>query len=282
MIQITVENDKGQQLNLFNNPNYIVTRVDGLNPPNTNVNTAVTATFDGSKHKSSRVDNRNIVIEIVLEGDIERSRLNLYKYFKLKSELKLYFKTNMRDVYIIGHVETFEINPFEQKQKAQVSLICPEPYFLDVNSNMTEFSITSNLFEFPFSIPAEGIPFSNTVINSTKSIINNGDIESGLKIELHATSTVLNPKIFNEDTGEYFILNVEMQEGDDIIINTNKGEKGVKHIHNGITSNIINTIEPGSSWLQIDPGDNMFLYTADEYPSNLLCTFIHDDKYGGI
>ena len=282
MIQITVENNRGEKLNLTNNPDYVVTRVDGLNPSSANINTAVTATFDGSTFKSSRVNNRNIVIEIVLDGNVENSRINLYKYFKTKSKVTLYLRTASRDVYTVGYVETFECGLFERRQKAQVSLICPYPYFIDINTDIVQFSVTKDCFEFPFSIAAEGIPFSETIINSRRSIINNGDVESGLIIQLHATSTVLNPKIYNEDTGEYFILNVEMLEGDEIVINTNKGEKGVKMTVNGVTTNIINDIESGSTWFEIEPGDNIFLYTADEYPENLRCTFVHSDKYGGV
>ena len=282
MIQITVENNRGEKLNLTNNPGYVVTRIDGLNPPGANINTAITATFDGSTFKSSRVNNRNIVIEIVLDDNVENSRLNLYKYFKTKSKVTLYLKTGKRDVYTIGYVETFECNLFDNKQKAQISLICPYPYFVDINADIVDFSVTTDCFEFPFSIAEDGIPFSETIINSRKSIINSGDIESGLIIQLHATSTVLNPKIYNEDTGESFILNIEMSAGDEVVINTNKGEKGVTHTHNGVTENIINDVASGSTWFEIEPGDNMFLYTADEYPENLRCTFIHADTYGGV
>lgn len=282
MIQISVENNRGQMLNLTNTPDYVVTRVDGLNPPTANINTAITATFDGSTFKSSRVNERNIVIEIVLDNNIESSRLNLYKYFKVKSNVTIYLKTGRRDVYTIGYVESFECSHFENSQKAQISIICPFPYFIDINADIINFSVTKDCFEFPFSIPAEGIPFSETIINSRKSIINNGDADSGLIINLHATNTVLNPKIYNEDTGEYFIVNAEMQEGDEIEINTNKGQKGVTMTAAGVKTNIINDIESGSTWFQIEPGDNMFLYTADEYPENLRCTFVHSDLYGGV
>lgn len=282
MIQITVENNRGEKLNLSNNPGYVVTRIDGLNPPKANINTAVTATFDGSTFKSSRVNNRNILIEIVLDDNVENSRLNLYKYFKVKSKVTIYLQTGRRDVYTIGYVETFECDLFENRQKAQISIICPYPYFIDINADITQFSVTTDCFEFPFSIPAEGIPFSETIMNTHKSIINNGDVDSGLVINLHATSTVLNPKIYNEDTGEYFIINAEMTEGDEIEINTNKGQKGVTMTATGVTTNIINDIEPGSTWFHIEPGDNMFLYTADEYPENLRCTFVHSDQYGGV
>lgn len=282
VIKIVAENTKGEQLALYDNSDYVVTSVSGLNPANANINTAVTATFDGSTFKSSRVNQRNIVIEIVLDGDIEQSRLNLYKYFKTKNKVTLYLTTQRRDVYTVGYVETFEVDLFENRQKAQISIICPYPYFVDITADINEFSITTDNFQFPFSIAAAGIPFSDTVINSRKSIINNGDVESGVIIQLRATGTVLNPKIYNEDTNEYFMLNIEMQEGDVVEINTNKGEKGVTHTKNGVTSNIINDMVSGSSWFQLEAGDNMFLYTADEYPANLRCTFIHSDKYGGV
>lgn len=282
MIQITVENTRGEKLNLTNDPLYVVTRIDGLNPPNANINTAVTATFDGSTFKSSRTNERNIVIEIVLDNNIENGRINLYKYFKSKSKCTLFLKTGQREVYTVGYVESFECDLFENRQKAQVSLICPYPYFVDIKDDIVNFSVTNDCFEFPFSIAAEGIAFSETIINSRRSIINNGDVDCGLIIKLHATSTVLNPKIYNEDAGQYFILNTELKEGDEIVINTNKGEKGVMMTVDGVTSNIINSVEPGSSWFQIEPGDNMFLYTADEYPENLHCTFIHSDNYGGV
>lgn len=285
MIQITVENNRGEKLQLTNNPNYIVTRVGGLNPPNANIITEVTATFDGSTFKSSRVTDRNIVIEIVLADNsdsIEDVRLDLYRYFKVKKNVTLYLTTHQRDVYTTGYVEAFECNHFENRQKAQISLKCPCPYFINISSSVDRFSVITDLFKFPFSISSTGISFSEIVINSRKSIVNNGDVDCGLRIELHATGTVLNPKIYNDITGEFFILNIEMQAGDDIVISTNKGEKGVTHTHNGITTNIINKRQVGSCWFQIEPGENMFICSADKYPENLSCTFIHSDLYGGV
>lgn len=282
MIKIVVENNRGDMLSLHDNSSYIVTSISGLNPANAIINTSATATFDGSTFKGSRVGERNIVLEIVLANNIENSRLNLYKYFRTKSKVTLYLTTQNRDVYTIGYVESFEVNQFVNPQRAQISLVCPWPYFIDVNQNIDKFSITSSLFEFPFSIAAEGIPFSNTIINSEKAIVNNGDVESGVIINLYATGTVLNPKIYNEDTNEYFILDVEMNVGDVITINTNKGQKRVTHVIDGVDNNIINRLRSGSSWFILVPGDNLFLYTADEFPANLHCEFIHSNQYGGV
>lgn len=282
MLQITVENTRGERLDLFDSNNYVVTNVDGLNPPTANINTTSTATFDGSTYKSSRTNERNIVITLTITDNPENVRHTLFRYFRPKTKVTLYLKTSHRNVYTIGYVETFDVNLFGQQQAAQISIICPFPYFIDVEENVINFSVTSDNLIFPFAIPSEGIPFSNTAIDSRKSIINNGDVDSGLIIELRATGTVLNPKIYNEDTNEYFILNVEMQQGHLITINTNKGEKGVIQTIAGVNHNIINDIEPGSSWFNIEPGDNIFMYSADEYPANLNCTFRHSDKYGGV
>jgi len=279
---LSVENHKGEKLQLTQNINYNVLRVSGLNPPNANVNTSVNANFDGSTYKSSRLNERNIVIELTIEGDVEANRINLYKYFKNKHACKVYYANDTRYVYINGYVESFEVDLFEQKQKAQISILCPKPHFINLSNSMIDFSSIVPLFEFPFSIEEAGIEFSKLLVNQTKSIINNGDVSTGMLIELKAVGLVLNPKIYNVETGESIILDIEMQSGDIVRVNTNAGEKSITMIVDGVESNIINRMRYGSKWLQLESGDNIYLYTADEFPENLTCTFIYQDKYEGV
>lgn len=282
MFTLAVENHKAEKLQLTQNVNYNVLSIRGLNPPKANVNTSVNANFDGSTHKSSRLNERNIVIELTIEGDIETNRIALYKYFKNKHKCKLYYSNGTRYVYIDGYVESFEVDLFEQKQKAQISIICPKPYFINVNTSLIDFSAIESLFEFPFSIPKEGIEFSRLLVNQTKVITNNGDVATGMIIELKANGLVLNPKIYNVETGESIILDVEMNSGDIIRINTNAGEKTIMMTVDGTERNIINERRFGSKWLQLESGDNIFLYTSDEFPENFTCTFVHSDKFEGV
>lgn len=282
MYSLTVENHKGEKLQLTQNVNYNVLSVQGLNPPNANINTATNANFDGSTFKSSRLNERNIVIELTIEGDIETNRIALYKYFKNKHAVKVYYANGTRYVYINGYVESFEVNLFEQKQKAQISIVCPKPYFIDVNTSLLDFTSIEALFEFPFAIEEEGTEFSTLLVNQTKVVYNAGDVATGINIELKANGLTLNPKIYNVETGESIILDIEMNTGDIVKINTNAGEKSITMIVDTVETNIINRLRYGSTWLQLESGDNIFLYTADEFPENLTCSFIYSDKYEGV
>lgn len=281
MYRIILENMKGEQLELTNNPAYKVISVDGLYPPSATINTRSTATMDGSEFNSSRVNERNIVIEIAIESPAEKNRINLYKYIKSKQYVKFYYINDSRKVYIEGYVESMPIQMFDMKQKAQISILCPSSFFKNVNNNITNFSSIVNNFEFPFAIQ-EDIPFSELELHVEKVITNDGDVDCGVIIELSATGIVLNPKIYNSETREYFFLDYEMESGDKIIINTNKGEKGITLIKDGVESNIINKHRPGSTWFQLQSGDNIFIYEADEFPENLSCTFIQTDLFEGV
>lgn len=282
MYRIILENARGQQLELTNNPAYSIIDVDGLYPPSATINTVATANSDGSEFNSSRVNERNIVINFTIESPAEENRINLYKYIKSKQYIKLYYMNDVREVYIEGRVESMPIQLFDMKQKVQLSILCPFPFFKNVTDTIVHFQSIVDMFEFPFSIESEGIAFSEVQLLVEKSIINNGDVANGVIIEMHASGLVLNPKIVNSDTNQFFALNFELQAGDVITIDTRIGEKSVTLLRDGVESNIINKLVPGSAWFQMEAGDNIFVYSADEYPENLSCTFIQTDLFEGV
>lgn len=282
MFEITIQNQYGERLSLTNTPDYTVYEIDGLGPGNATINTSTVATFDGTRFNSSRLEQKNLVISIAINEDVEQNRIRLYQYIKTKQPIRVYYQNQSRDVYIDGYVENMEIGFFEQKQSVQVSIICPDPFFKDVDEYITELSKIIPLFTFPFGIEEKGVPFSELRPGIIKSIINEGDVESGVIIELLAIGPAKNPKIYNVDTREAFGLTVEVQEGDKITINTNPGQKSVTLLSNGTETNIINAIERGSSWFKLRAGDNVFTYIADELAENLICYFKHVDKYEGV
>ena len=282
MYKLILENAKGEQLELTNNPAYTISSIDGLYPPSSTVNTSAAANIDGARFNSSRVNVRNIVIELAIESPAEENRINLYKYIKTKQKVKLYYSNDVRDVWIEGYVESMPIQIFDIKQKTQISILCPSPYFKNTKDNIIEFATVESNFEFAFDIAEEGIAFSELILQGEKSIINGGDAPNGAIIELIATGQVLNPKIYNVDTQEHYFLNVEMQSGDKITINTIRGEKSVTLLRNGAESNLIQYMEVGSSWFQLSPGDNIFTFTADEFPENLTCIFNQIDLFEGV
>lgn len=220
---------------------------------------------------------------MTIDGEIESNRINLYKYFPPKRNVTLYFKNETRDVFIEGMVELIECDLFTNRQIAQISIICPKPFFRDVEEFNTYFSDVSAKFEFPFSIAKEGIEFSSISTNVRKTIINSGDVESGIVIELFAAGgTVFRPVIYNVFEKTHIKLNYYMDQGDLIRINTNAGEKAIDLIKDGVVTNLLGYLDMGSTWLTLKSGDNVFTYDCESGGSNLQIAFKSTLLYSGV
>lgn len=282
MYGLKVENDRGNTLELTNNPNYTVFKIEGLNPPQATINSSANSTNDGSKINSVRVENRNIVIYMTIEGDVEANRINLYKYFPVKKTIKLYFNNGSRDIYICGTVEVIECDLFTNKQVAQISVICPQPYFKGVNDLVSIFSDVSPLFSFPFSVAKSGVEVSAITTNVRKSIVNTGDVETGVVIKLFAIGTVVKPVIYNVLKRTHLRLNFTMLPSDTIVVNTNIGEKSIELIREGVSYNALGYMQPDSSWFTLEAGDNVFTYDAESGNNSLQITFSTPIFYSGV
>lgn len=282
MYTLIVQNKYGEQLELTHNPAYAVTSIDGIDPPEATVNTTRNANYDGSVYNSSYINERQITVTLAINGPAEANRIKLYQYFKSKMPVRIFYKNNARNVYIDGYVQNMPIGFFEKKETVQITIVCPQPKFNGKNENIQEFSSVNPLFEFPFSIPENGIPFSEIILAQEKSIINRGDLETGVIINIHALGTIVNPKIYNVETLEHIYLNTTLQEGDDITINTRQGEKAVSLTRDGVTTNLISAFGYGSSWFQLVPGDNVFTVAADAGIEYFYATFTMVDQYEGV
>lgn len=282
MFNLSVRNTKGEILDLTNDSRYSLYQIDGLNPTPATLNFSQLANYDGSIYNSGQLGNRNIVLYIKIHNDAESNRINLYKYFQLKKMIRIFYENNTRSVYIDGYVETFEIEYFSMNEIVQISIVCPNPYWKADEETQLDFSNTIDLFEFPFSIPVEGIEFSR-IESITTTYIDSGEIETGITIEFIANSNqILNPKFINRTTQEYFVLNFDMNEGDVIRINTRRGEKSVILIRDAVETNIINNIQTGSKWVHLEPGINELSYECDEGQLNLTVHVITTKCYEGV
>ena len=106
---------------------------------------------------------RNIVLYIVPKNranNIETNRLVLYKYFRPKHKIRLYFQHNSRDVFIDGYVETVEIALYSQLEQFQISVICP--HFL--NKYLVLLYLSTNLkasLNFPSRLHKKALNFQD-------------------------------------------------------------------------------------------------------------------------
>lgn len=265
MYQVSIENARGQSIQLTGNEaNYQILNIEGLNPPQAQVNTTNIAGMDGAKFNSSKLQTRNLVITIKINGDAETNRRNLYQYFPTKEQVTFYYSNGSMDVFIKGYVNSCEVNPFSKSEQMQISIICPNPYFKAIDEVVADISNVTKLFVFPFSIDVgDPIPISSYEANHITVINNLYGVKTGGIIQIDVLDSVTEILIKNVLTGDSFELNYSFQAGDRITINTNSGEKSVRLLRNGVTSSIFSAIVSGSTFLQLEAGENQFGFKVD-------------------
>lgn len=279
-MQITVQNHLGQQLVL--DDHFKCIHVSGLTPAGAVINTAGAGMADGTFFNSSHVSQRNIVLTIVPEGNAEQGRLTLWKYFKPKYPCRLYFKTDSRSACIDGYVENIEGTPYENKARYQISVICPRPYFIGLAPAVYIQSVSGNGFTFPVSIPERGVTFGFIADTTRVNVENPGEERTGVLITLTAVGNVVDPTIYNITTREMFGVTMEMEQGDTIIVDTHRGQKSIRMWKNGEYVNIINDIVKGSTWFELQQGDNVFTYSCAYGDFNLSIEYKLYTLYQGV
>ena len=272
MYTLIAENTNGEQLNLTDNPAYVVTNIDGLNPPDAIINTVQRAGHDGSVFNSAFLDNRQIILNIAINGPACDNRNELFRFFRTARRTRLIYHNDYHDVYIDGYCQNAPVEYFGQKQIIQVTLICPDPFFHGLTEIEGYTNGIESMFEFPFSIE-EPIPFSEINSEGGALIYNPGDL-AGIVIEITASGAVTNPRVYHVETDTYFKVTTSLQSGDKLIINTRTDEKSVKRIRSGSTTNLIASRANGSTWLTAEPGQNQFTLSADSGTANMT-GFIH-------
>lgn len=282
MFNLIIENPSGERIELTNEKNCEIIGIDGLNPPSANIITSNISMNDGTRFNSATVNQRNIVIHLQLTYDVENTRIMLYRYFRIKQYCKIFYKNGSRDVYCEGYVETFENDRFVVNNQVDISIICPSPWFKAIDDVVADMSQILAMFEFPFAIEEEGKEFSVLDRNVLTVITNGGDVDTGFIMQLMATGNVKNPKIYNADTLGMIGLTFNMVAGDMIEISTVKGDKYVRLIRGGQSSNIINSLNKNPDWFQIQPGESNFVYDCDEGNDFFSVKFITQNLFEGV
>lgn len=285
-MEIIIENIKGEQLELTNNENkYQVHKVTGHTPPSASLSFSENINH-GDKFTHSHVGRRNIVINLAINGDVEENRNELYQYLQTGEYVKVYLKTYTKSVWTEGYVETIEPDNYEMKTTCQISILCPDPWLKSLDEIISEMNTVKSLFYFPFGI-VEPIPFSEFESIQILNLINQGNIKSGMTIEIYARGQITNPIIYNRETREYIGLGSEdrpytLQAKDRIIITTHNDNKKIKLIRNAVETNIFNYLREGSTFLNLNVGDNIFTYSADSGNEYIDINFRYYANYEGV
>lgn len=296
---VTNHNRESLTLDLFHPElsGLIIDNIEGMGPPHASINANEVATIDGGIFTSARMQQRNLVFTLSMMFDplIEDARLRAYKFFPIKKPVRLEFITDYRHAECTGYVESNTPTVFSQHETTQISIICPDPYFYELQQEEVAFAGVHPLFEFPFSNESLTHPLIEfgDIRSDNRAILNyRGDVDTGIHIVAHVMSgTCENLTIWNVGTRERIkidttkimrLTGITFSQGDDIIINTKIGEKSIYLLHDGKYYNIISCINKDADWFQITTGFNTFTFVADYGEDNMMVTFTYRNAYGGI
>ena len=298
---VKVINHKGESLlmNLKRPENFAITNITGVGPVKATINTTELSLSDGSVFNSAKKQQRNIVFQfrIMPWSTVEQSRHVLYKYFPIKKPVTLIIETETRSVKTTGYVESNEIKLFANDAKegetAQVSIICPRSDFWAEYDEIANFNSYDGAFEFPFENPTTGpeLILGNIREDNYITIDYEGEANVGMTFVMRATNIVRDLKIrdLTRQTEINFdgsiiaqITGADISANDEIVLCTERGQKGVYLTRGAQSYNILPALGINTTWFELEPGENMYLMTAEVGATNIRCAIYYHTVYEGV
>ena len=124
MFEMIFENQNGLRLNFGAGTPYTIVEFSGLNPPKATINMNESALIDGATFNSAKAQYRSMNIAFAIEQDAEANRLYAYKVLQPKKPIRLYFKSDLLDIFIDGYVELVDPTWWAKKQTITSSIGC--------------------------------------------------------------------------------------------------------------------------------------------------------------
>lgn len=249
-----------------------VTNISGLEPVKASVSTSPFGSIDGAAYTGSSVQSRNIVLTLHPNPDwdtwtYESLRRLIYSYFMPKRPTRLiFYSDDMIPVEIEGIVEAVEVNQFSKDPEIQVSIVCPDPYFIALNPEV----ITGQ------SIRPGGV---------IATIDYDGTIEAGIYVKVTFVSGAA-PTYIGIQVGDPEISHANV----DASVSASKYfemssipmQKYVQNIDmsTGVIINLLSKIQPGSMWPLLQPGENHFSVITDAGVQDWELTYF--EQFGGL
>lgn len=284
-----VDSNEELALSMTDTPFYILNNVDwdvvqGTHHSYKYVNQiGVSITSTSLKERSITVTGW-IIADTEEEMDERKQFLN--QYFDPRCEIDVMYKS-----YFLRFVpdNTVEYGKSEKENndtivQFQIKGTCADPLFSEINGSKETIAATIATFHFPLimstNLYERGLVFGYKQPSLIAKVTNKGAVEVGMKIVFKAIGKLTNPKLINVDTREFVAIEKSMVDGEEIVINTNVGEKSIKgKIGNEDYSNYFMYKDLDSTWLQLRPGDNLFRYDADSGLDNLEVYLYFYNKY---
>ena len=265
---------------------FLLTDVDGIYEAKNKVYVSENSMIDGAVYQGSVAEYRNIVLHLTDVDKYVDNRDALNRLFKEKSVGTLTFwEADAAPRKIDYYVESLNSTGEDPYREHQVSLICPDPFFYDINSSDESMASWVSAFEFPFESTSAGFEFGYQSNEKIKTIQNDiAEDNIGVTITITCMGAVVNPSITHIETGDRISIGhsgkpFEISTGDVVVITTATGNKHVTLTHNGVTSEVNHYLTEDSVFVQLMRGSNSFGFNADSGLNNLSISISYTFKY---
>lgn len=251
---------------------YPIQYIDGLSPSDAEIATSKYAIVCGEHFEGSRVNVRNIVLTLELvpsyaDGEtVEGLRGDLYRYFRTKEPVDMTFVSSIfGERKIRGYVESFEAPLFVDQPAAQISILCPNPYFLSV----TETEITHSLTHSGWMV-----------------LPNGGDISTGVEISVLSPSSTSKGVIFtmeSDSKGSSTRMEFErsLPQYFTLIVDSNSGRKTAIAPDERVMS-MLGYMTSDSEWMRLWPGENLLNVNVTYSKSYNIITAKYTERFIGL
>lgn len=271
---------------------YFVKETKGFDSLEVQIVTSQGFNQDGASVLNSYVLPRDMEIygQITAETTVQMQQLrdNILNLFLPKKKITINHYFGGRNRLIEARVEKtpkFSFTSVTSIQEYRVELKAAEPYWKDVTETLVQIANWKGSFHFPLRIPkSKGVVFGVKSASLIVNVKNESSVKVGMKIAFVANGKVTNPQLFNINTREYFRLLCEMEPGEQIIVQTGQ-EKSVVREFGGVKENYLGKIDlagGGNTFLELEPGDNLFRYVADQGEDMLEVKIYYSNKYPGV
>ena len=280
---VVCENARGEKIRLpdENSPISIIS-FDGFGSMDFDVKTSQNSGQDGENYNTSQAKKRNLTITFDIQSDYQHQRDRLHSFFQPRSWGTVYYYETAggEGRKARYQVESLQIADYGVSRTGTLSLICPDPKWYALDDQLTQLSRRRGLITFPLRL-ANPFRVSEIVQNLIANVYNPSAVPMGLTVKFTANGEVINPSLYDVNRQLLMQISTTMHPGDQIIITTADGNKRVKLISGGVTTNINNLLVYPPHWLQAQQGDNLYRYSADSGIDSLSVSILSTQAYWG-
>lgn len=270
---------------------FLLQKLEGFGPVQNMIETSELYGADGEAYLDSKLVVRDMVIQGEILADsteqLAEYRQILIRVFNPKVSGSLHYIEHKNHYVIDVEVEfgpDFNMEKSSITQKFQLILKALDPYWTDQSEIDAEIPLAGkkNMFSFPLNI-TDDFEFAQLIAGDTVEIVNNGHVKTGAVFTIQINGEVINPRIYNVVTQEYFKIRGTFLPKTTLRISTVRGNKRVEQ-NDGDDEwyNIMMKREVGSTFLQLDKGINYLQLQAEKGIEHTVSSIRFEPKLLGV